>query len=107
MLHATLTGTMFVFQGQEMGMINVPRSWGEAEYKDVESVQYLQGERERLAREGVTDKKKIEEHILKCVQELRMTARDNGRTPVQVGNIALRAADFLVGRQRERGLLEG
>jgi alpha-glucosidase len=83
MLHTTLTGTIFIFQGEEMGMINVPPAWGEEEYKDVESVQFLQGERERLAREGA-DKKTIEAHIKICVKELRMTARDNGRTPIQV-----------------------
>lgn len=84
MYHTTLTGTLFVFQGEEMGQVNVPKSWGEEEYKDIESIQYLQGERDKLKREGVTDPKKIEEHIEKCVQELRMTGRDNGRTPMQV-----------------------
>lgn len=86
MLHATLTGTIFIFQGQEMGMINVPWSWSEKEYKDVESVQYLAGERARLKREGADDAA-VEEHILQCVKELRMTARDNGRTPIQVRDL--------------------
>ncbi len=34
---ATLTGSLFLYQGQEIGMTNVPKDWGIEEYKDVES----------------------------------------------------------------------
>lgn len=30
-------GTLFVYQGQELGMINLPRHWGIEEYKDIET----------------------------------------------------------------------
>ena len=39
-LHSTLCGTQYIFEGQELGMINVPRSWGEEEYKDVATRNY-------------------------------------------------------------------
>ena len=34
---AAQCGTLYVYQGQELGMINIPRSWGIEEYKDVET----------------------------------------------------------------------
>lgn len=37
MLNTTLSGTLFVYQGQEIGMVNMPRDWPIEEYKDVES----------------------------------------------------------------------
>lgn len=37
MMETTLCGTLFVYQGEELGMRNVPREWGVEEYKDVES----------------------------------------------------------------------
>lgn len=39
-LQTTLTGTLYVYQGEELGMRNVPLSWEPEEYKDVESVSY-------------------------------------------------------------------
>ncbi|KAL7755948.1 hypothetical protein ACKLNR_012941 [Fusarium oxysporum f. sp. zingiberi] len=37
-LLATMTGTLFLYQGQEIGMINGPESWSANEYKYVRSV---------------------------------------------------------------------
>lgn len=34
------TGTLFLYQGQEIGMVNAPKEWGWDEYKDVESQKY-------------------------------------------------------------------
>lgn len=34
-LQTTLSGTLFVYQGEEIGMKNVPRSWCIEEYKDI------------------------------------------------------------------------
>jgi glycosidase len=42
LMQVSLAGTLFVFQGEELGMRNVPRSWGVEEYKDVESVNFWQ-----------------------------------------------------------------
>jgi oligo-1,6-glucosidase len=38
---ATLSGTLFVYQGQELGMVNFPMEWGMEEYKDVDSSNYV------------------------------------------------------------------
>lgn len=37
MFQCTLTGTLFIFQGQEIGLCNVPKEWSADEYKDVAS----------------------------------------------------------------------
>lgn len=36
-LLCTLGGTLFVYQGQELGTANLPKDWGIEEYKDIES----------------------------------------------------------------------
>jgi oligo-1,6-glucosidase len=36
----TLAGTLYVYQGQELGMRNVPPEWSPEEYKDIESINY-------------------------------------------------------------------
>lgn len=33
-------GTPFVYQGQELGMTNVPKEWGMEEYKDIDCVNH-------------------------------------------------------------------
>lgn len=76
--HCSLTGTIFVYQGAEIGLCNVPESWGEEEYKDIETIQHLQGEREYRKRQGKS------EDVSDVLKEMRLTARDNGRTPMQV-----------------------
>lgn len=81
MFHCALGGTLFLYQGQEIGLCNVPRSWGEEEYKDIETIQFLEGEREhRRKTTGETDP-----DITEVIKGIRQTARDNGRTPIQVG----------------------
>lgn len=39
-MQTTLPGTLYVYQGEELGMRNIPTSWGPEEYKDIESVNY-------------------------------------------------------------------
>lgn len=39
-MQVTLCGTLFIYQGEELGMRNVPHEWEPEEYKDVESVNY-------------------------------------------------------------------
>lgn len=36
-LEAGQSGTLFIYQGQELGMRNMPEDWPLEEYKDVES----------------------------------------------------------------------
>lgn len=40
LMQTTLSGTLYVYQGEEIGMKNVPPSWSPEEYKDVESINY-------------------------------------------------------------------
>lgn len=69
----TLTGTLFLYQGQEIGMTNMPKNWGIEEYKDVESLGFyseaaLSGDKER---------------IQKTLSGLQILARDHARIPFQ------------------------
>lgn len=70
---ATLTGTLFLYQGQEIGMVNMPKSWGIEEYKDIESSNFYA---EAVASE---DDKRIQ-HTMRGLQIL---ARDHSRIPFQ------------------------
>lgn len=88
MFHATLTGTLFVYQGQEWGLCNVPRDWSIEEYKDIETIQNLEGEREyRRKQQGVEDP-----DMSDVIKDMRETARDNGRTPMQVSVVTTSTA---------------
>ncbi|EAL17183.1 hypothetical protein CNBN0120 [Cryptococcus deneoformans B-3501A] len=65
--------------GQELGMINVPRGWGLVEYKDVETIQNSEAEvqhRQVMCGHANPD-------ISDLLESNRITARDNGRTPMQ------------------------
>ena len=70
---ATLTGTLFLYQGQEIGMKNMPREWGMEEYKDVESNNFY----DEAVRSG--DKKRVQD----TRDGLRILARDHSRIPFQ------------------------
>ena len=39
-METTLCGTIYVYQGEELGMKNVPLSWDPSEYLDVETQNY-------------------------------------------------------------------
>ncbi|KAI1413961.1 glycoside hydrolase family 13 protein [Hypoxylon sp. FL1857] len=70
---ATLTGTLFLYQGQEIGMTNMPATWGIEEYKDVESLNFYA----EAVDSGDTKR------IAKTMQGLRILARDHSRIPFQ------------------------
>ncbi|KAF5485629.1 Alpha-glucosidase [Colletotrichum fructicola] len=68
-----MSGTLFLYQGQEIGMTNMPASWGIEEYKDIESGNFYSealesGDQERIA---------------KTMDGLRILARDHARIPFQ------------------------
>lgn len=67
----TMTGTLFLYQGQEIGMVNMPESWGIEEYKDIEAVNFMQ---EAI---DLGDKERIE----KTKKGLSILARDHSRVP--------------------------
>ncbi|GAK65999.1 alpha-glucosidase [Moesziomyces antarcticus] len=73
LMQVGLTGTLYIYQGQEIGMTNVPRSWGHDEYKDVIAINYY---RDAAARGS-------KETLVKALDDINFHARDNARTPVQ------------------------
>jgi alpha-glucosidase len=70
---ATLTGTLFLYQGQEIGMTNMPGSWGIEEYKDIEAINFYT--------EAVDSGD--EERVKATLHGLRILARDHSRIPFQ------------------------
>lgn len=76
LMQMTLSGTLFVYQGEEIGMRNVPRSWDpEVDYKDIESINFWRKQKERYPH----NVKELE--YAKTV--LQRKARDHARTPMQ------------------------
>ncbi|KAK3989463.1 alpha-glucosidase [Cladorrhinum sp. PSN332] len=75
LLMCSLTGTLFVYQGQEIGMINVPKSWDIDSYQDIESVNFYH----TMAKQTNNDPAELE-YIMKSLQVL---SRDNARIPMQ------------------------
>lgn len=71
---ATLTGTLFLYQGQEIGMVNIPPEWPIEEYKDVWTVNVIRTLREQ----NVSD-----ERMKEALASLQRLARDHARTPMQ------------------------
>lgn len=72
-LQTTLSGTLFIYQGQEFGMTNVPRSWDISEYLDISTINYY-----KLYRDQYGDK-----DLEKVMDGINLLARDHARTPVQ------------------------
>ena len=76
LMQTTLNGTLFVYQGEELGMRNVPKSWDiEKEYKDIESINFW---KKSKALYGGDPKRLAEERKV-----LEKKARDHARTPMQ------------------------
>ncbi|TDZ20965.1 Alpha-glucosidase [Colletotrichum orbiculare MAFF 240422] len=71
---STLSGTLFLLQGQEIGMANIPESWPIEEYIDVEGRNYYESERRRRGSDA---------DMSDLLKEMRLKARDNGRLPMQ------------------------
>ncbi|KAL2793087.1 glycoside hydrolase superfamily [Aspergillus keveii] len=72
-----MTGTLFLYQGQEIGMTNAPREWPIDEYKDIEGLGYYREAQSQVA-SGVDPTR--EERIM---DGLRVLARDHSRLPMQ------------------------
>lgn len=71
----TLSGTLFVYQGQEIGMINMPLSWSMDEYKDLDSSNYY-----NMVKRNTNGDPKALEGAKKALQYL---SRDHARVPMQ------------------------
>ncbi|RYP40972.1 hypothetical protein DL767_001288 [Monosporascus sp. MG133] len=75
LMQTTLGGTLFVYQGEEIGMRNAPTTWPIEEFKDIETINYWKKSRELYA----NDKEQLD-HARAVVD---MKARDHARTPMQ------------------------
>jgi glycosidase len=71
------SGTVFIFQGQEIGMVNVPTSWDISYFRDIE---FLNHWNETVQ----TYPDDLELHIT-TMKQAYLKSRDNGRTPMQWG----------------------
>ncbi|THW85969.1 alpha-glucosidase [Aureobasidium pullulans] len=72
---ATLGGTEYIYQGQELGMRNIPPDWTIEEYKDIESQNYWSAASTQYA----NNHRKLD-YARKLLQ---LKARDHTRTPMQ------------------------
>ena len=72
---ATGSGTVYIYQGQEIGMANAPPDWDPTEYRDVETLNYLQRVKEQNPNN--------EDALKQALKGVSRIARDHARTPVQ------------------------
>lgn len=71
----TLTGTLFVYQGQELGMVNMPKDWTIEDCRDIEAINYY----ENIRKSSNNDEKALK----KVMYGIHSCGRDNARTPMQ------------------------
>jgi len=91
-LQVTQSGTQFVYQGQELGLKNFPRSWGIEEYKDIASQNFWNRILEKRKKEEGNDQEVDMSDIL---DDFQKKARDHARVPMQWD--ATRNAGFTTG----------
>lgn len=75
LMQTTLGGTLFVYQGEEIGLRNAPLEWDPSEYKDIETINYW-AKCEKIYKDQpdkLAEGRKI----------IQMKARDHARTPMQ------------------------
>jgi len=70
LFHATGRGTLFIYQGQEIGMAN-PSLWKFEELRDLEEIQYYEAQKEKGG------------DLEGALKQIQRIGRDNARTPVQ------------------------
>ncbi|GAB7355747.1 hypothetical protein MBLNU459_g6436t1 [Dothideomycetes sp. NU459] len=69
------SGTLFIYQGQEIGMVNIPMDWDISEYKDIDSCNYYTMVVERSRRDPAK--------LAEAKRALQHLSRDSARTPMQ------------------------
>jgi oligo-1,6-glucosidase len=74
LMMAALSGTLFIYQGQEIGMTNFPESWDMSEYKDVDSSNYYK----MVAQRSNNDPAALEA----AKKSLQHLSRDHARVPM-------------------------
>lgn len=75
LMQTTLSGTPYVYQGEEIGMRNIPGTWDIAEYKDVETLNYWKKMQTMYKGNSV--------RLQEARQVIDRKCRDHARTPVQ------------------------
>ncbi|KAK6949857.1 hypothetical protein Daesc_008180 [Daldinia eschscholtzii] len=75
LMQTTLGGTLFVYQGEEIGIRNAPTTWDISEFKDIETINYWK----KCEKLYAGDKEKLA-YARKVID---MKARDHARTPMQ------------------------
>ena len=76
LMQTTLSGTLFVYQGEEIGIRNAPKHWDiDIDYKDIETVNYW-----KKCKALYKDDPAQMAHGRKVIQ---VKARDHARTPMQ------------------------
>ncbi|KAJ5151094.1 Alpha-glucosidase [Penicillium canariense] len=78
MLVASLSGTLFLYQGQEIGMVNVPVEWDISEYKDLDSLNYYKFVQKLTGDDPAA--------LAAAKLALAHLARDHARIPMQWDN---------------------
>ncbi|PWN30233.1 glycoside hydrolase [Jaminaea rosea] len=73
-LAASQSGTLFLYQGQEIGTVNFPKDWDIEDYQDIGSINYWKMLKAKGASQQEFDTAKL---------NLSALARDHARTPVQ------------------------
>ncbi|KAK9893406.1 glycoside hydrolase family 13 protein [Cystobasidium minutum MCA 4210] len=74
----TQAGTLYCYQGEEVGMVNVPEDWPLEEYKDLVSQDYFRERQKELqAKTG-----EAHPDMTEVRKAINRKARDNARTPM-------------------------
>jgi len=74
-LLTTLSGTLFIYQGQEIGMTNIPESWSPSDLKDVSAINYWNKMKAKYPHD--------EDMLQRAWKGIVAAGRDNARTPLQ------------------------
>lgn len=71
----TLSGTLYVYQGQEIGMVNFSADWDMSEYKDLDSLNYYKYVQDSTGNDPAA--------VKSAKESLAHLARDHARIPMQ------------------------
>lgn len=82
MLEATLSGTLFMHQGQEIGMANLAEDIPIEEYMDIETKGFLHDLRMLRQAEEPDRTVELSEIVQEYADQIRLKARDHGRMPI-------------------------
>lgn len=75
MLMGTMSGTLFLYQGQEIGMTNIPPGWPIEDFLDLESLNYYNTVKKRTNGDPAA--------LAKVMTGIHQVGRDNARVPMQ------------------------